>query len=421
MNFNLDPKINVNVQERCLNWLDLNKTYNIVILKPHKVGTKNILTSTAMLEPNTKYVIIYNFDLDGQTINMPKDCILEINGGDLANGTLVGDYTILLNPNRVDILQHDLILMGKWRDESSLVDEEDLAYSHNQRIHFADKEFNVADFSGLGRVYLRKNIINTMHMNNSWFSFRGYDGLVYVFCIINNKFYHPHTNHMGVILENGLAAVTQNYDDTCLPAIAQNDKLLGVRCPEGCNINDMRDVFIIFPKGAAAFGSSVGNNENDNRDYITLLHLEPGETALPVSTLNNSSICPFNHAQVQINPNNVLEQDMIPLDKTYVRYIIQYDYDLNGETIIIPEGCVLDFQGGSFKNGTILSSKGDIIINDPFDRYNQYGTLILSDTNSTGEHITWKTDYKHVVTSEDKFEDPTFPNRNDTIYFIVEE
>lgn len=49
---------------------------------------------------------------------------------------------------------------------------------------------------------------------------------------------------------------------------------------------------------------------------------------------------------------NILTQDMIK--KTNTRYIIQYDYDLGGEKITIPEGCVLDFQGGSFSNGIIV-------------------------------------------------------------------
>lgn len=48
---------------------------------------------------------------------------------------------------------------------------------------------------------------------------------------------------------------------------------------------------------------------------------------------------------------NKLIQDMINFPNTI--YIIQYDYDLVGGTINIPSNCVLDFQGGSIKNGTI--------------------------------------------------------------------
>ena len=52
---------------------------------------------------------------------------------------------------------------------------------------------------------------------------------------------------------------------------------------------------------------------------------------------------------------NILTQDM--MGKANTRYIIQYDYDLNGATINVPEGCVLDFQGGAFSNGTIVMNK----------------------------------------------------------------
>jgi hypothetical protein len=43
-------------------------------------------------------------------------------------------------------------------------------------------------------------------------------------------------------------------------------------------------------------------------------------------------------------------------------YEIRYDYDLNGHTITLPAGCVLEFDGGSIKNGvlngTLLTSDG---------------------------------------------------------------
>lgn len=49
---------------------------------------------------------------------------------------------------------------------------------------------------------------------------------------------------------------------------------------------------------------------------------------------------------------NLLVQTMLPSASTI--YIIQYDYDLNGATINIPSNCVLNFQGGSLKNGKIV-------------------------------------------------------------------
>lgn len=62
---------------------------------------------------------------------------------------------------------------------------------------------------------------------------------------------------------------------------------------------------------------------------------------------------------------NYLTQTMV--GKENVIYHIQYDYNLNGQTVIIPEGCVLLFEGGSISNGTVDFSNtllgGDIKIN----------------------------------------------------------
>ena len=48
---------------------------------------------------------------------------------------------------------------------------------------------------------------------------------------------------------------------------------------------------------------------------------------------------------------NLFTQEMLGKENTI--YIIQYDYNLNDQTITIPEGCVLQFEGGSFNNGTV--------------------------------------------------------------------
>lgn len=55
-----------------------------------------------------------------------------------------------------------------------------------------------------------------------------------------------------------------------------------------------------------------------------------------------------------ITKKNVLTQSMVNKHNTI--YIIQYDYDLLGAAITIPEGCVLDFQGGSLNNGELIGN-----------------------------------------------------------------
>lgn len=55
---------------------------------------------------------------------------------------------------------------------------------------------------------------------------------------------------------------------------------------------------------------------------------------------------------------NVLLQDMI--NKPNTIYEIRYDFDLNNQEITIPEGCVLDFQGGKLSNGIIKGNYTDL-------------------------------------------------------------
>lgn len=48
-------------------------------------------------------------------------------------------------------------------------------------------------------------------------------------------------------------------------------------------------------------------------------------------------------------------------NKPNVIYKITKDIDLGGETLTIPEGCTLDFQGGSFSNGTIEGNQTKLV------------------------------------------------------------
>lgn len=44
-------------------------------------------------------------------------------------------------------------------------------------------------------------------------------------------------------------------------------------------------------------------------------------------------------------------------------YEIRYDFDLNGATLTIKSGCILDFKGGKLLNGTINVNKSSVLIN----------------------------------------------------------
>lgn len=62
---------------------------------------KNILTQDMINLPNTIYEVRYDFDLNGEAIEMQEGCILKFEGGSLNNGILECDNTIINNANFV--------------------------------------------------------------------------------------------------------------------------------------------------------------------------------------------------------------------------------------------------------------------------------------------------------------------------------
>lgn len=76
-------------------------TYKTIILKKNLVNGVNTLTQEMMSAKNTKYVIKYNYVL-GENITIPENCILDFDGGNIANSTentysLTGTSTKVVN------------------------------------------------------------------------------------------------------------------------------------------------------------------------------------------------------------------------------------------------------------------------------------------------------------------------------------
>ena len=71
------------------------------------------LTQNDINEPNTTYVIQYNFDLNGETIEIPEGCTIQFDGGILDNGTIKGNNTVI-NAGLQKIFGEDIVLDGTW-------------------------------------------------------------------------------------------------------------------------------------------------------------------------------------------------------------------------------------------------------------------------------------------------------------------
>lgn len=80
------------------------KTYNPVeysglgkvYLRKNIVNGKNVLKQTHINKPNTAYVIRYDYNLNGATLDMPENSVLIFDGGSLSNGTVNLNNTRIL-------------------------------------------------------------------------------------------------------------------------------------------------------------------------------------------------------------------------------------------------------------------------------------------------------------------------------------
>ena len=64
---------------------------------------------------DTKYIIKWDFDLEGKTIILPPNVLLEFDGGSLSNGTIVGDNTTIIQYQEDDKIFNNVTLNGTYK------------------------------------------------------------------------------------------------------------------------------------------------------------------------------------------------------------------------------------------------------------------------------------------------------------------
>lgn len=74
--------------------------------------------SEQMVQENTIYEVRYNFDLNGETLEIPSNCVLDFKGGSFSNGTLQGNETFI-SADICKIFNTDIIINGTWNVEES--------------------------------------------------------------------------------------------------------------------------------------------------------------------------------------------------------------------------------------------------------------------------------------------------------------
>ena len=109
-----------------------------VYMRKNIVGGKNVLTQAMTDDAKTRYVIQYDYDLNGQTISIPENCVLQFEGGSLRNGIIIGNGTTIVAP--MYPLFFNVIIRGTWSQKEVYSDWFDF---------YQDGTDNIANFRNL--------------------------------------------------------------------------------------------------------------------------------------------------------------------------------------------------------------------------------------------------------------------------------
>ena len=203
-------------------------TYKTIILKKNLVNGINILTQEMMSVSNTKYVIKYDYALS-EDITVPDNCILEFDGGSIANGTITNTYIvnisnkpILKNITIVTPIKQEVYL--KWFDYASVANA----------ITQAAK-FGIVNADGEWVMDADVVIKNDINLYNGIFKCR--HGNVYNFIIKSTDFIT--TAYSETIAANS-NSINIGYDNSQYKYVILKSSDKYVYCEEGCTWYDKR-------------------------------------------------------------------------------------------------------------------------------------------------------------------------------------
>lgn len=282
---------------------------------------------------------------------------------------------------------------GKWVEQHEAVpaDEEDIT-EQNGTLQLANKTYDKQSFSGLGRVYLRKNIVgnNTCDINLGIVRFNNAasdssESYEYIkitkiptsgFTFLYST-YNVLSKYSLLYLDNKLYILSDVYD-------TGNDSFLNIKYLFD-SISYTLDIYIKVPTkyGKLIVRDTKWANLNTYQWYSKNTDPYPSEAVdaefissnvltLPNTLIGTKTYDKFGNELTWsksdwLNPDGSLVTKVIFASKlndftknntiyNIVRYI-----DLKGETLTIPENSVLNFIGGAIGNGTIIRNKTKVI------------------------------------------------------------
>lgn len=383
-----------------------------VYLRKNISSNKNILTQAMMSKTNTRYIIQYDYDLDGETITVPEGCILEFEGGSIQNGTLVGNYTAIKSALRTifvgnialegtynvpeaypewfgaigDGANDDYLYIKKALDSFEVVKlshsyyiSNTLSIDYNHTLKGRDKKHSI--------IVLKSDI-------DAIIVYRGSN-----LCNLRVKIDNETYSHSAVTLSDGGNGSDFSYIGNIEIAMTQPS---GLMCSEnsigvyicssfakGLYFNKIDRVDVRFAR--VAFYAYAGKEEDNstcyiNSNFVTCCRSFGCGTAIKTRVKNG-------YSEIKGNVFDVNHQNHVDLVSDYLIYDMATNYEY-GITQNIVKGKVWDLSI-TFESGCLLGNIGGNLIETdyrivPFNNTNNYiflGTLIASNDGLSQAHI----------------------------------
>jgi hypothetical protein len=141
-----------------------------IYLRKNITGNKNILTQDMINTGNTIYIIQYDYDLNGSSINIPDNCVLKFEGGTLSNGTITFNKTHITDGKFINVIPlgniNNKIAYAKWfesEDDTKVIHWLFTIAADNVQIELENKTYNV---DSSNTVYAENGFVKFDNINS---------------------------------------------------------------------------------------------------------------------------------------------------------------------------------------------------------------------------------------------------------------
>ena len=246
-------------------------------------------------------------------------------------------------------------------------DEEDITLDINtNKYKFKDKVYNAEIHSGLGRKYLRKNTKRACYP---------FDGFVANVPITKGLFDQIVTLSGRRTIGRVIPQAEEQLENVATSEISEQLTHITYTAPDAIFYDAYKKIFV----GGVNLDVTSGSYKYYGDTWRSCQGIYfPMNTDTIFYRRDTDNYYRFNGRELVeyfgtvVSEINVLTQAMINEINTI--YIIQYDYDLKGATIYLPENCVLDFEGGSFHNGVVIGNNTKVVGNPILENISLQGS-----------------------------------------------